>query len=221
MQNCSDVAENIVKLFIILITIVGMALPIYLRWIRPWQLRWGATDAEVAREMPGDAVVQDPTFNATRAVTIAAQPEDIWPWIVQIGYRRAGWYSYDWIDNLGIPSAERILPDSQHVEVGDLVPMGPGGFGVWVKAFEPNRFMLWGDTDGELTWVWGLYPIDETQTRLITRVRLRYNWTSPAIIFYLALDVGDIIMMRKCMLGIKRRAESLATQTARHSEDES
>src|ERR1700693_2913735 len=89
----------------------------YLRFIRPWQLRWGATDEEVACAMPGDDVVQSPTFNATRAVTIQARPEEIWPWLVQIGCKRAGWYSYDWIDNLGIPSANRIVPELQHLEV--------------------------------------------------------------------------------------------------------
>src|SRR6476646_5195066 len=92
---------------------------VYVRFIRPWQLRWGATDDEVARAMPGDEVVLQPTFNATRALTIQARPEEIWPWLVQIGITRAGWYSYDWVDNLGRPSAERILPDLQRLAVGD------------------------------------------------------------------------------------------------------
>ena len=92
----------------------AIVLGVYLRFIRPWQLRWGATDEEVARAMPGDDVVKHPTFNATRAVTIQARPEQIWPWLVQIGVTpRAGWYSYDWLDNLGIPSAERIVPEWQ------------------------------------------------------------------------------------------------------------
>ncbi|MCL5961159.1 MAG: hypothetical protein M1358_17945 [Chloroflexi bacterium] len=102
-----------------------VTLPLYLRVIRPWQLRWGATDAELARSMPGDDIVQRPTFVATRAVTIQARPNEIWPWLLQIGCRRAGWYSYDWIDNLGTPSAERIIPELQHLEVGDLIPMSP------------------------------------------------------------------------------------------------
>ncbi len=108
---------------------------VYFRFIRPWQLRWGATDEEVARAMSGDEVVKQPTFNATRAVTIQARPEEIWPWLVQIGCKRAGWYSYDWIDNLGIPSANRIVPELQHLEVGDLIPFSPDGKqGMWVKA---------------------------------------------------------------------------------------
>ena len=80
---------------------------------RPWALRWGSTDEEIARAMPGDELLTDPSFNATRAVTINATPEEIWPWLVQIGYRRAGFYSYDRLDNDGVPSADRILPEYQ------------------------------------------------------------------------------------------------------------
>ena len=133
----------------------------------------------------------------------------IWPWLVQIGHKRAGWYSYDWVDNLGRPSAERIIPDLQEIKVGDLIPISPDGkIGFWVKALEPNQWMLWWDKFCNTTWVWGLYPLDEDRTRLITRIRLHYNWLSPMIFFDLALDIGDIAMMRKCMLGIKRRAEA-------------
>jgi hypothetical protein len=187
------------------------ALIIYLLWVRPWQLRWGATDEEVARLMPGDEIVKRPTFNATRAVTIQARPEQIWPWLVQIGHKRAGWYSYDWVDNLGRPSAERSIPDLQDLKVGDLIPISPDGkMGFWVKGLEPNQWMLWWDKVGDTTWFWGLYPLDENRTRLITRIRLHYNWLSPVILFDLALDIGDIVMMRKCLLGIKRRVEAEA-----------
>src|SRR5437868_4353687 len=121
------------------------AFGVYLRFIRPWQLRWGATDEEVARAMSGDDVVKQPTFNATRAVTITARPEEIWPWLIQIGVTRAGWYSYDWLDNLGHPSAERIIPEFQHLAVGDVIPLSPDGTqGQWVKAIERNRRMVRG-----------------------------------------------------------------------------
>jgi hypothetical protein len=113
------------KIGIGLAALGAVAFGVYIRFIRPWQLRWGATDEEVARAMPGDDVVKQPTFNATRAVTIQARPEEIWPWLVQIGITRAGWYSYDWLDNLGKPSAQRILPQFQHVAVDDLVPISP------------------------------------------------------------------------------------------------
>lgn len=195
---------------------VGVAaLGGYLRFLRPWQVRWGATDDDVARAMPGDDVVAHPTFNATRAVTVAAQPEQIWPWLLQIGVGRAGWYSYDLLDNLGRPSAKRIVPEWQHVAVGDVIPMSPNGkVGPWVKAFDPNRWMLWWDNYGDMTWCWDLYPLDKSRTRLLTRVRMRYHWTSPLILFELLVEFADIAMMRKCLLGIKWRAERLSRQAS-------
>ena len=109
--------------------LVGVYIGVY----RPRQLRWGATDGEVAREMPGDEIVARPVFNATRAVTVNARPEDIWPWLVQIGFGRAGWYSYDILDNLGRHSSEQILPEYQTLEPGDLIP-----FGTW-RGFRSIR----------------------------------------------------------------------------------
>ena len=196
-------------IFLLLPLLLILTLPLYLLWFRPWQLRWGASNQEVERAMPGDPIVQRPTFNATRAVTVQGRPEDIWPWIIQIGCRRAGWYSYDWIDNLGFPSSQRILPEFQKLEEGDLIPFSPDGkMGMRVKEMKSNRFMLWTDAKGEATWCWGLYPTGETCTRLITRLRVHYNWKSPMILYYIIQDVGDILMMRKCLLGIKRRAQS-------------
>jgi hypothetical protein len=201
----------------------GAALAVYLLYVRPRHIRWGATDVEVERTMPGDDVVERPNFVATRALTIEATSEEVWPWLVQIGSGRAGFYSYDWIDNAGSPSAREIIQEYQHIEVGDLVPMLPGTeVGMWVKGFEANRWMLWWDRNGEATWVWGLYPQGAGRTRLISRLRVRYAWTSLMIIYYLIQDVGDIVMMRKCMLGIKERAESpRATRTANRAQGRS
>ena len=195
---------------------VGMggmaACAAYLVGLRPGQLRWGATDEEVARALPGDDLVARPAFNATRALTVAARPAHIWPWLVQMGLHRAGWYSYDWIDNLRRPSAERIIPELQQLHIGDFLPMSADGkVGVWVKDFDPERWLLWWDKK-DMTWLWQLAPLDAQHTRLISRVRGRYHWTSPRIFFSLVVDVGDILMMRKSMLGIKRRAERVARQ---------
>ena len=189
---------------------VGAATAAYLLFIRPWQLRWGATDEELERPMPGAEIVERPTFNATRAVTIAARPEEIWPWIVQMGVTRAGWYSYDLLDNLGRPSARGIFPRLQNPMIGDVIPMSPDGKqGMYVKDFEQDRWMLWWDGKGGMSWSWGLYPVDEGHTRLITRVRMRYKWLSPSILFDMLVEFTDIIMMRKSMLGIKERAERI------------
>ena len=188
--------------FVLVVLLAPVSWLIY----RPWALTWGSTDEEIARPMPGDEVLVQPTFNATRAVTIEATPEEIWPWIVQIGYRRAGFYSYDLLDNDGIPSAERILPEYQTLNVGDLIPLSKTA-NVRVAELEPpSSMVLVFEVEGtwsHATWVWGLYPEDDEYTRLVTRLRVDAGRFIPQMF----LDFGEIIMMRKCMLGIKRRAE--------------
>jgi len=181
---------------------------LYLVFFRPWQLRWGATDAEVKRSMPGDEIVSKPSFNATRAVTIHAPAQNIYPWIVQMGVTRAGWYSYDLLDNLGRRSAESLLPEHQNIQIGDLIPISPDGKqGMWVKYFRKNKWMLWWDKKGDTTWIWEIHPEGENQFRLITRIRVKYRLFSSAVLFNLLTEFFDILMMRKSMLGIKRRAE--------------
>ena len=196
--------------FIIIVAILIALMLFYFARFRPWQLRWGATDDEIRRAMPGDDIVGDPSFDATRAVTIHAPAESIYPWIVQMGVNRAGWYSYDLLDNLARPSAEVILPEHQNVQIGTLIPMSPDGKqGMYVKDFRANEWMFWCDNKGDSTWVWGIYSEGEAHSRLITRVCVKYRWLSPAILINLIVEFFDIVMMRKCMLGIKRRAEAL------------
>ena len=112
-------------------------------------------------------------------MAVAATPAQIWPFLVQIGWGRAGWYGYDWVDNGGRPSTWEILPDWQGLEVGNLE------------------------------------PVDETHTRLITRMRDHYRWTSPYLAVQLAVDAFDFPFMRKVLLGIKARAEAWAVQQGR------
>jgi hypothetical protein len=176
---------------------------------RPWAINWGATDDEINRTMPGNERMQNPTFSAIRAVTIKAQPEEIWPWIAQYGYKRAGMYCYDWFDNDGIPSAERIMPEYQNLKVGDLIPLSAMLF-VEVTELNPNRSMLWVFPEGSgpwtnSTWAWELYQEDAQHTRLVTRLRVNTD----SIISRIMLDFFEIIMMRKSMLGIKKRAERM------------
>jgi hypothetical protein len=200
MRRCSSV----------LVPLGGILAFAYVTLFRPWQLRWGAADDEVARPMPGDDIVGRPSFNATRAVTIDAPAENIYPWIVQMGVKRAGWYSYDLLDNLGKKSSERILAEHQNIEVGDVIPMSPDGKqGMLVKGLSRNEWMLWWDKVGDTSWAWGIYPDGDARSRLVTRVRTKYRWFSPAIAFSLLIEFFDIVMMRKCMLGIKRRAEAM------------
>jgi hypothetical protein len=194
------------------------ALGAYLRWIRPRAFSWGATRDEASRPMAGDELCPRPQLNATRAVTIAARPEDIWPWLVQWGWNRAGFYSYDLLDNLGRPSARQILPQFQHLQVGDWVPMG-GQITPYtayqVARLEPGKLMLW--RKGAGTWLWLLEPDGAGHTRLITRLRSRYTWARPTIVTELILmEIGDPFMMHKCLLGIKQRAEQLAAGRRLH-----
>jgi len=194
-------------MFVLASTLIVLALA-YRARIRPWQLRWGATDGEIKRSMPGDDIVANPSFNATRAVTIYAPAEHVYPWIVQMGVTRAGWYSYDLLDNLARRSAEHILPEYQNIHVGDLVPLSPDGKqGMRVKEFRQNQSMVWWDQKGDSSWAWGIYPEGEVASCLVTRVRVKYRLFSPAVFFNLLIEFFDIVMMRKCMLGIKRRAE--------------
>ena len=197
---------------VISIFVLGL---LYRTRFRPWQLRWGATDEEIKRAMPGDEIVDHPSFNATRAVTIQASAAQIYPWIVQMGVTRAGWYSYDLLDNLGRSSAESILPEHQKIQVGDLIPLSPDGKqGMRVKEFRQNQSLVWWDQKGDTTWTWGIYPEGETAARLVARVRVKYRLLSPAFFFNMLIEFFDILMMRKCMLGIKRRAEAMPLATS-------
>jgi hypothetical protein len=187
--------------------------------VRRWHLRWGATDEEVAASMPGDEIVPRPSFNATRAITIAAPPEDVWPWLVQLGFGRAGWYSYDLFDNAAKPSARRILPEFQHPKVGDWVPMASKvneTTALKIKSIEPNEWMLWQKPNS--TWAWQLTPREGgRQTRLVTRLRQYYDWRgSPAnaLLTLILFEWGDFPMMRKLLLSVKNRAEKQATPTS-------
>ena len=189
-----------------------LATGAYVRVLRPWTKRWGATDDEVARPMPGDAVVARADYVATRAVTIQASPDDVWPWLVQIGSGRGGWYSYDRLDNGGVPSATEVLPDFQSLAVGQLVPMVPGDeIGVWVKEIDPGHRVLWWDRKGEYSWEWILDEGSPGVTRLVSRLRATYPPLLSARTLYTAFaTTGDVVMMRRCLLGIRDRAEALA-----------
>jgi hypothetical protein len=189
-----------------------LTAPLY----RHWHLRWGATDAEVAAAMPGDELVPEPSFSATRAITIQAPPELVWPWIVQLGTGRAGFYSYDLFDNAAYPSADELLSQFQETQVGDWVPMSTKvteTTAFKVEAFQANRWLLWAKPHS--TWAWTLRPLDGSGTRLVTRLKERYPWRSApgaALLTVVLFEFGDFPMMRKLLLGIQRRAERLAAQ---------
>jgi hypothetical protein len=198
---------------VVAVFVAGLAglIASYAWLLRPWQLRWGAMDEELARELPGDELVPEPSFNATRAITVRAAPEEIWPWLVQVGVNRAGWYSYDLLDNLGRKSVRRIVPELQQINVGDIMPMSPDGkYGIRVYSLDPPHSMIWG-TLGDTTWAWLLEPRADGTTRLLTRVRSRYRWLSPSIAFSVLLEFADIWMMRRMLLNLRERVEAMAS----------
>jgi hypothetical protein len=184
----------------------------YVLVVRPRAARWGATDEEAGRPLPGDGVVPGRTYVATRAITIDAPPEDVWPWIVQMGSGRGGWYALDRLDNGGVPSAEDVIPELQDLQVGDLIPMIPGKeVGPRVLEMEPAGRMLW-TTDDEFSWEWVLEPRDGGRTRLISRIRERYPpLLSRKMVYAVVASSGDIVMNWTQLKGIKRRAERRVT----------
>jgi len=196
---------------------VALLVSAWILLVRPWHLRWGATDEELRRSMPGDEVVPEPQHASTRAVTVAARPEEIWPWLAQMGKGRGGLYSIDWLDQLfGVldePSAERILPQFQDLRAGDVIPVG--GMPGWPVALaEPNRLLLIEvHQDGfDVTQSWGLYPAGPEATRLVLRVRGRGPPGPRTRLLLAALDPQEFLMVRAQLRGIQRRAEAVAAQ---------
>lgn len=205
------------------------AFTAYWKYLRPWHLRWGATSDETQHTFPGDELLPGAKMEATHAVTIAAPPQQVWPWLVQIGQGRGGFYSYDWIENLmglDIHTTNQILPEHQQLKVGDLVPLSPDGFGIPVTLLEPEQaLVLRGDTrldpdaipgmaPGDYfaaTWAFYLESLPHNQTRLIERWKADWNPSLRNTIFMrLFLEPGAFLMERRMLRGIQKRAEAAA-----------
>lgn len=163
---------------------------------------------EARRPLPGDELVPSARFRWTHGITIHARPTEIWPWLVQMGCRRAGWYSYDGLDNGGVPSADRIVPELQRVEVGDIFPMTPAADdGFVVRAVEPERALALGDAAGSATWTFVLEPLGEMHTRLIARVRGGFERLAVGLMMGLVWRPVHFGMQRRQLLNLKRYAE--------------
>jgi hypothetical protein len=186
----------------------------YVLFFRRWCLTWGARDDEGAAKLPGDELLPDADLVTTRAVTVEAPPEAIWPWLVQMGSGRGGAYTYDWIENLlglNMHSADEILPQYQHLQVGDELPMGPGRPGMTVEVLDPPSTLAIRLADQNWVWIFALVP-DGESTRLISRNRIATSALSAATrLFYAVfMEPGSLVMERKMLLGIKQRAERTA-----------
>lgn len=152
-------------------------LLLYALWIRPRLLTWGADRDEITGAYPGDELVSDPDVGATMATTLPAPPEKVWPWLVQMGGDRGGWYSWDWLDNGGRPSADHIVPEWQRLEEGQHLYKAPDGPSrVVVVVLETNRtLVLRGDYSKSIDGIWGFHlrPAPGASTRLVVRTRGR------------------------------------------------
>lgn len=191
---------------------VAVALPLFATGplVRHWHRRWGATDAEVAVAMPGDELVPGSRVFCTRAITIDAPPNAVWPWLVQIGFGRAGFYSNDLLDNVARRSADRILAEFQNPKVGDWVPMFSkvnDSTAFKIAAIKPAEELVWLKPDS--TWAWTLTDVGGN-TRLVTRLRILYHWHRPAeaLMSLVLFEFGDFPMMRKMLRTLKQRAEA-------------
>ncbi len=176
---------------------------VYLVELRPWSRRWGATSVEVRQPLPGDELVPRPGIQMTRAVTIDAPVERVWPWLAQIGQDRGGFYSYDWLENLAgcrLRNADRIHPEWQHRTVGETVLLHPAN-GVALARFEENRSFAF-----EGGWYFTLEPRPGGDTRLLARTRVPRGLAS--IAYSIFIELPHFIMERRMLLGIKQRAEN-------------
>lgn len=202
------------------LAIAGLA---YTRILRPWHRHWGATPDEIARPMPLDDRVRNPTIVTTRAITIQARPEEVWRWVVQMGEPpRAGFYSYTWIERmqgLDIENTDQILPEFQTLVTGENLDQAGN---MTVLDVDPGRHVVLGPPDVhdwlESTWAIALYPEGDEATRLVTRLRARMSFTGmvralpPAVWpFWVLIDPGVFIMERKMLREIRRHAERAAS----------
>lgn len=166
-------------------------------------------------------------MQSTRAVTINAPAAGVWPWLVQLGAGRGGMYSYDLLENaagLGMHSADRILPQHQRLDVGDVIPLGPNA-GIPVRRLEAGSVLGLGGTMDlrtgkvtspavppagprvELGWTFVLQPVGERTTRLLSRTRYDYSPLAVGLLLRPVLEPAQFIMERRMLLGIKSRAE--------------
>jgi hypothetical protein len=178
--------------------------------LRHWHRTWGATPAEVAAPMAGDDLLPRAQYRTTRAITIDADPEDVWPWLVQVGYRRAGWCAGDLLDNFARPSVRRIVPELQDLHVGQwlaMVPKPSERTAFQVDSFVEPSWLLWRSPNR--VWAWRLAPLPGGQTRLINRMKTIYEWRRPLVpITVVLMECADYAMMRRMLRGIRDRAEA-------------
>jgi hypothetical protein len=202
--------------YVVGVTAIGGAATAYILLARPWHLRWGATGQESGEPLPGDDLIAEPGLTATRGITVRAPAGRVWPWIVQLGQGRGGFYSYDFLENLAgcdIHSADRVVPDWQDVGVGDEVRLAPQ-VGLTVAYVEQGRSLVlrggvpMGDSAPpyDFTWAFVLKGEPDGSTRLL--VRERYGYTRRwAWLLVEPVAAVSFVMSQRMLRGIRDRAE--------------
>jgi uncharacterized protein YndB with AHSA1/START domain len=193
----------------------GSLAALYVYKVRPWMAAWGAEGDEASRPLAGDEHVPEPMVQATRAVTINAPPEEVWPWLVQMGLDRGGFYSYDWLDNEGQPSATTIIPKLQDLQEGDEILLDRK-VAARIAHLDPPRAMVWALLDAQvelglianMSMAFILERLEGDRTRLISRVRGHVQGRLALPYIYLLDEWVNFVMQRKQLLGIKARAEA-------------
>ena len=184
---------------------------LYWRLLRRQVLTWGATEPEASSRLPGDELLENADGVSTRAVWINAPRAAVWPWLVQMGPApRGGAYTYDWIENLlglGMHSVDRVLPEYQQPQIGDTISLGSNA--MRIERVDAQHVLAWRSDDGNWVWIFVLGERDG-RTRLISRNRYRLP-TLTARFGMLSMEPGSLVMERKMLLGIKQRAEDLAS----------
>ncbi|MGE0601585.1 MAG: SRPBCC family protein [Dehalococcoidia bacterium] len=191
----------------------AVTLPGAFRKFNAWQREWGATEDELLRILPGDGRVPAPSYLTTRAITVNAEPRDIYPWLVQMGKGRGGLYSYDFLDRLfGIldaPSAKVILPEFQDLKPGDEIPVGRGGNFPVADLRRDEFLLLAGEADGAAwTWSTALYPMSGGKTRIVTRNTGKGGPFDRRVLMAI-VDIAAFIMVRRWLKVLKQRGEWL------------
>ncbi len=194
----------------LLLLLVFIAAPL----LRSWHMHWGATNEESKAPMPGDDIVPDGTVS-TRAIDIDVPPAQVWPWLVQMGQDRAGFYTYDWLERLagaGIHNADEIVSDWQHLEPGDLMRTYR-----FINRFEPlGWIVVTVEADRSLvvrnvknTWSWSLLlKPREGGTHLLARTRSASKGTLGTVIEVLTGEPMHFVMEAGVLRGVKHRAET-------------
>jgi hypothetical protein len=197
--------------------LAGVGFVATYRFWRTRCLTWGTCDDEAVRPLPGDDLLPAPDLLATRAISIGAPPSVVWPWLVQMGPGRGGLYTYDWIENLlglGVHSVDKVLPELQNVDVGFAQQLGKSGPVLRVAVIEREKAFVLRSDDGNWVWAFILLP-SGPGTRLLSRNRIAAPNASrfARMVNSYVMEPGSLIMEHKMLLGIKKRAEDLASRS--------